>query len=76
MLPPQLEFPAYDGVRERRNKFAIGNQQKKDGDPERAAKLFIEISKLDDVPNKVQSAANKAAKVVAFGQRQAVALAA
>lgn len=50
LLPPQHELPAYDGVRERRNKSAIGNQQKKDGDPERAAKVFIEISKLDDVP--------------------------
>lgn len=41
----------YDPVRERRAKSSTGgDNKKKDGDPERAAKVFIEISKLEDVP--------------------------
>lgn len=47
---PKHELTAYDGVRERRNQSSVGNPQRLDGDPARAAKVFIEVAKLDDVP--------------------------
>ncbi|KAK8834550.1 hypothetical protein M9Y10_011909 [Tritrichomonas musculus] len=44
-------MPEYDVVRQRRAKSSAGgDDKKKDGDPDRAAKIFIEISKLEDVP--------------------------